>query len=345
MHVYTTGQWVLLFFFYSFCGWVWECCYVSACQKRWVNRGFLQGPVLPIYGSGAILILLATIPVAENLWLVYFCGTAAATLLEYVTGWAMERLFRVRYWDYSKQRFNCRGYICLSSSIAWGFFSILLIRVVHPPISSLIEDVPGFLVDPLALVLTALFTVDAVRSAEAALDLGEMLAKLEEENEDLRRLAKRAEVAAAFAKDDLRRFRERTEVEKLLVRQRIEEGIEEQRQAKAARKLRRRERIEAALGRRTAAKLEALNAIAEALETCRNHVEDLPDLTKEAMEARRADLSEALERVRDREAMLRARSSGAYHRSLRILRNHPTATAKGHDQALRTLRDLEDRDG
>ena len=66
MHLYTTGQWVLLFFFYCFCGWVWECCYVSLRQRRWVNRGFLHGPVLPIYGSGAIIILFVTLPVELN---------------------------------------------------------------------------------------------------------------------------------------------------------------------------------------------------------------------------------------------------------------------------------------
>ena len=63
MYVYTPGQWALLFFFYCFCGWVWESCYVSAKQRHWVNRGFLHGPLLPIYGSGAIIILFATLPV------------------------------------------------------------------------------------------------------------------------------------------------------------------------------------------------------------------------------------------------------------------------------------------
>lgn len=213
MHLYTTGQWVLLFFFYCFCGWVWECCYVSLRQRRWVNRGFLHGPVLPIYGSGAIIILFVTLPVQQDLRLVFLLGTAAATALEYITGAVMERLFQMRYWDYSSQPFNLHGYICLTSSIAWGFFSILLVRLIHPPISRLLADVPSLLVDPLALVLTALFAVDVVQSTQAALDLKQALAKLTEENEDLRRLARRAEVAAAFAADDLRRFRERTEVE------------------------------------------------------------------------------------------------------------------------------------
>ena len=121
MHIYTTGQWVLLFFFYCFCGWVWESCYVSSCQRRWVNRGFLHGPLLPIYGSGAIMILFVTLPAERFPALVWLLGLLAATALEYVTGAVMERLFRVRYWDYSKHRFNLNGHICLSSSIAWGF--------------------------------------------------------------------------------------------------------------------------------------------------------------------------------------------------------------------------------
>lgn len=341
MHAYTTGQWVLLFFFYSFCGWVWECCYVSVRERRWVNRGFLQGPILPIYGSGAIIILLATIPVAENLWLVYFCGAAAATLLEYVTGDVMERLFKVRYWDYSQQKCNLNGYICLSSSIAWGFFSILLIRAVHPPVAALLEDIPGFCVDPAALLLTAAFTADTVRSAQAALDLREVLYRLEEENEDLRRLAKRAEVAAAFAKDDLRRFRERTEVEALLLRRRIDGEIEERREARAARRLRRQERTEAAVRRRTEAKLEALGAIAEALEGCRKRLDERLD--GEALETRRAELNEVLERVRVREAHLRTRTAAYYHRSLRILRNNPSASSRPFRKALEALRSLEEQ--
>ena len=145
MYVYTPGQWALLFFFYCFCGWVWESCYVSARQRQWVNRGFLHGPLLPIYGSGAIIILFVTLPVADNLWLVYVLGMLAATLLEYVVGAVMEQLFKVRYWDYTKQPCNLHGYICLTSSIAWGFFSILLVRFIHPPIDRLLHKLADLL--------------------------------------------------------------------------------------------------------------------------------------------------------------------------------------------------------
>lgn len=333
MRVYTTGQWVLLFFFYCLCGWVWESCYVSLCQRRWVNRGFLHGPLLPIYGSGAIIILLATIPVAEDLRLVWLFGMVAATALEYVTGAAMERIFKVRYWDYSSQRFNLNGHICLTSSIAWGFFSILLVRFIHPPIARLLARVPALCVDPLAHVLTAVFTVDVVRSVQAALDLRDLLAKAAEENEDLRRLAKRVEVYAAFAKDDLRRFREKTELESLELRQKVEEELAERRQARA-------DRVEAALRRRFGAKLEILSTISGALETCRDHLEDLPDSTPENLAERRADLEEIIRRVREREAALQNRSAAPYRRSIRLLRAHPSATAKEFGDVLETLKKL-----
>lgn len=344
MHIYSAGQWVLLFFFYCFCGWVWESCYVSLCQRHWVNRGFLRGPLLPIYGSGAIIILFATLPVAGNLGLVWLLGMLAATALEYVTGAAMEALFKVRYWDYSKQKFNLNGHICLSSSIAWGFFSILLVRFIHPPIGRLLADVPSWLVDPLALVLTAVFTVDMVQSVQAALDLREMLSKLTEENEELRRLAKRAEVAAAFAEDDLRRFREKTELEKRLLQSRVEAELEEQRQAREERRELRQERLEDALRRRAEIKLDILDTISDALETCRDHLADIPGLAGDALAERRADLDEAIEKVRDRKAAIRARTARTYQRSLRILRANPTAKARQElNEALESLRKLSGR--
>lgn len=328
MHVYTTGQWVLLFFFYCFCGWVWESCYVSLCQRHWVNRGFLQGPVLPIYGSGAIIILFVTLPVEQNLWLVWLLGMLAATALEYVVGAAMEKLFKVRYWDYSKHKFNLNGHICLTSSIAWGFFSILLVRFLHPPVGRLLVRVPDWFVVPLALGLTAVLTVDVVRSVQAALDLREVLTKLTEENEDLRRLAKRAEVAAAFAEEDLRLFRERTEVEKLL----IQERLQEQREALTDRRCRRRERVEIGFRRRTHAKQAALSAISEALEDAKAKLPaNLWD-----------EVDEALERVRDHQALLRTRTARSYRRSLRILWANPSASAKEFQETLDALRKLDE---
>ena len=343
MHIYSTGQWTLLFFFYCFCGWVWESCYVSICQRRWVNRGFLAGPLLPIYGTGAILILFVTLPAENHLFLVWLLGMLAATALEYITGAAMEKLFKVRYWDYSKHKFNLNGYICLSSSVAWGFFSVFLVRFLHPPVGRLLSRIPPVFVDPLALGLTIAFTVDVVRSVQAALDLREVLTKLTEENEELRRLAKRAEVAAAFAEDDLKRFRERTQLGRQALQSHIEAELQERRQARDARKLHWQSQLEDSLRRRTARKLDALHAIGETLEACRDHLSEIPGLTTQALEQRRKELNEAIENVHAREFSIKERTIKTYQRSLRILRGNPSAFAKEFSEALESLKKLGER--
>ena len=318
MYVYTLGQWLLFFYLYCFLGWVWESCYVSLKQRRWVNRGFLHGPLLPIYGFGAVLILWATLPVRGSLALIFLLGMAAASALEYVTGAAMEALFKVRYWDYSNQPFNLNGHICLACSLAWGAFSILLVRVLHPPLEDLVLWLPGFLTDVLACGLTIYTTADTVRSFQAAMDLREVLTRLTEENEDLRRLARRVEVMSAFAEDDLRRFRERTEVNRLL----------------------RQERREDAFRRVQDAKLTALANLRESLESYRARLEAARDLTGEALEARLAETEKLLEQLRDREAAIRTRTARRYRQALRILRGNPSATAKSFAEALESLRKL-----
>jgi len=131
---YGQSQWLLFFFTYSVLGWIRESLYVSTKEHQWINRGFLYGPWLPIYGFGAIIILFLTLPVRKNLIWIFLLGMTGATVLEYVTGDVMERLFHVRYWDYSKQPLNVNGHICLGVSLAWGVFSILLVHFLHSPV-------------------------------------------------------------------------------------------------------------------------------------------------------------------------------------------------------------------
>jgi uncharacterized membrane protein len=329
---YSLDQWLLFFFFYCFCGWVWESCYVSVLQKRWVNRGFLHGPLLPIYGSGAIIILLSTLNVQNSLPLIFLFGMISSTALEYFTGAAMEGLFHVRYWDYTGQRCNLKGYICLSSTVAWGFCSLLLVKFLHPPVAALLTAIPGAVAEPLAFALTCGATADAVVSFRAACDLREMLEKLTEENEDLRRLAMRAEVVSAFAGEDLKRFRDRTRVEKLLLSERLEADMEKRREARAEHVL------EEELHRRSSAKLRALAGISEALERYRAGLAETRELTGEALAARRAEMDEALEKLRMHEGRIRTRTARSCREPLRILRGNPSATASKYAEALENLR-------
>ena len=186
MHSYQLTQWILFFFIYSFVGWCWESCYVSVRKHRWINRGFLHGPMLPIYGSGALVILISTIGVRENPWLIFLFGMLAATVLEYITGAVMERMFHVRYWDYSRQKLNLNGYICASSSLCWGVFSVLLVRIVHIPVERAVLDIPMFITDSAAFVLTVTASVDLTQSFNEAMDLKQVLAQLEESRERIR---------------------------------------------------------------------------------------------------------------------------------------------------------------
>ena len=342
MYVYSPGQWALLFFFYCLCGWVWESCYVSAKQHHWVNRGFLHGPLLPIYGSGAIIILFVTLPVADNLWLVYILGLLAATALEYVVGAIMERLFKVRYWDYTKQPFNLHGYICLTSSIAWGFFSILLVRFVHPPIDRLLHKLPALLVNPLAGIITAAFLYDTVTSTRAAIDLREVLTKLTEENAELRKLAQKAEAAQARTEEELRAFREKTSLDKYLLQAYLADELEAHRTAKRVRKQRRREMVENAFRRRVESKLEVLSNIAQALEKTRAALDDgIDEPGEKALAQHREELDTLIAAVRQKETQVRTRSIQRYEATLRILRANPTAKAKEElGEALASLRKL-----
>lgn len=187
---YSGLQWLLFFYIYCFIGWCFESAYVSIKERRPVNRGFLRLPMLPIYGSGAVAILIVTVPVRGNYVLVWIFGMLSATLLELVTGAVMERLFKVKYWDYSGQKFNFKGYICLSSSIAWGFLSLLLTEVIHEPIEKLIFIMPQWLKIAIAAVITVLFVSDFVVSFKAAWDLRRLLERLtaiKEQAEEMRR--------------------------------------------------------------------------------------------------------------------------------------------------------------
>ena len=337
MSAYTSVQWVLFFFFYCFCGWVWESCYVSAKQRRWVNRGFLHGPLLPIYGSGAILILLVTLRVQGSIVLIDLIGMAAATVLEYFTGAAMESVFEVRYWDYTRQKFNLKGYICLSSTLAWGVFSILLVKFIHPPVAALLLHIPTAWAEPLALTLVTVTTVDTVQSVHAALNLREILAKLTEESEELRRLAKRAEVAAAFVGDDLRKFRERTELELLSPEDRVRAKYTRTMENHAGRLLQQEEYLR----QRSGAKLDILRNITEVLENCAARLEDMKDQAGEAIAERKADITDAMENIRIREFAIRGRTSKFYGHALRILRGNPSAAAaKKYAEALESLRKM-----
>ena len=144
------------FIVYSFMGWIWESCYVSAKSKKWVNRGFVSGPFVTIYGVGAVTVYVILRPVAGNILELYFAGVAVATILEYVTGVLMEAIFHTNWWDYSDKKFNFQAFV-----------------------GNLVEMVPRKTGIVLVYVWLAGYTVDFAFSAAAAFDLRNKMKKLD----------------------------------------------------------------------------------------------------------------------------------------------------------------------
>lgn len=188
MLTYTWYQWFAFFYFYCFFGWVFESTYVSAKQGRFVNRGFLRIPMLPLYGSGAVMMLWVSLPFRNSLILTYISGVIGATLLEYITGYVMELLFKVRYWDYSHYKYNLHGYICLTSSIAWGFLTILMTEVIDKPVAKFVTGLSPAVCTAMAVGISCVFFYDVVYSVRKAFALGkalETLTKLRNELESM----------------------------------------------------------------------------------------------------------------------------------------------------------------
>lgn len=205
---YSLYEWITFFYIYSLAGWIFESCYVSLKEQRWVNRGFLNGPFLPIYGGGAVMMLFVSYPFKDNLILTYFAGVVGATALEYVTGAAMEKIFKVKYWDYSNQRFHIKGYICLSSSIAWGFFTLGLDHFLHPWVESGLAMVPMAVRHIVVGTVSIFLAYDLVVSVKEALDLRDMLVAMEKMQDEMQRLKKRADVVIACMDDSWKEFLE-----------------------------------------------------------------------------------------------------------------------------------------
>ena len=339
MHSYDLSQWILFFFFYSFVGWIWESCYVSARKRRWVNRGFMHGPMLPLYGSGAVVVLISTIGVRENGWLIFLLGMLGATLLEYITGAAMERLFHVRYWDYSNQRLNLNGYICVSSSLCWGCFSVLLVRVVHVPVEELILGIPGKVSEWAAFLLTAAAAVDLTQSFNEAMDMKRILVQLEESRERVRMMQEKLRTASEELVEEYRQrsaefaeeYREKTRarVEMRLSRNkaylvRIHERREERRRQLTVLL----ERAEKLLGAELPAKTEELTG-------------KLPG--RERLDSLRHDLEVVKQNVLTELQKMGERTDRNYLRAARLLRRNPTAVSGRFKEALEEIRRMMDK--
>ncbi len=201
---YLWYHYLALFFIYCLIGWIWECSYCSIRDRRLQNRGFLFGPWIPLYGSGGMLILWFTTPVRDTWPLVFLYGMLLCTLIEYLTGMVMERLFHMRYWDYSKVPLNVHGYICLGVSLVWGAFSVGMVEGLQRFLDRLIFSVPKEALLVIDGILVLLFVFDTVLSAKAAIELRDLLIAAEKMKKEARLMGRRMDVLIAVVSDEVK---------------------------------------------------------------------------------------------------------------------------------------------
>lgn len=141
------------FIIYSFIGWIYESAFCAISTHKWENRGFLNGPIIPIYGIGALTLSLlsSSFPeITSSNWIVFLICMAGSAALEYFTSWILEKLFHARWWDYSEVPLNLNGRICFPATIGFGLAGLLILHVIYPIVEYMTDLIPATLLQVIA---------------------------------------------------------------------------------------------------------------------------------------------------------------------------------------------------
>lgn len=155
-------HWLFMFFVFTFIGWVHETTVESLYHRKFINRGSLRGPYIPIYGFGGCLIILCSYPFRANGFFVFLSGMIGCTILEYFTGFLMEKLFKRQFWDYSMMKFTYKNRISLLSSLCWGLLSLFMIYMLFPFMKWLGFALGGTFMMIFDCVMLFVFSVDII---------------------------------------------------------------------------------------------------------------------------------------------------------------------------------------
>ncbi len=169
-----------IFIFWAFIGWCIEVCYMTLETGEYQNRGFLNMPICPIYGFGVIMVTVFFRPLSHTFIPLFLATSLLCTSFELLVGLGMEKLFGTRWWDYSHEKFNFKGYICLKVSILWGLGCVLVIRVVEPAVEKIVDLIPVRLGLGLIVVWSVLIVIDLISSICAVNKLNNRLKQIDE---------------------------------------------------------------------------------------------------------------------------------------------------------------------
>lgn len=191
----------LLFIIYSVIGWISEVVYCSILDHKLVNRGFLHGPLCPVYGFGGLLVIFLLKPYSGNIVYLFIMAVVLASILEYITGWALETIFATKWWDYSRYRFNLHGRICVRNSLMFGLMSVVGVLFVHPFVLSSVGQIPFDVQTVLAFILAVALLIDFALTLKTLIHIDQKLSSLREFS---RTLQDNLDVREWFNERDLR---------------------------------------------------------------------------------------------------------------------------------------------
>ena len=172
---------VLLFIIYSFIGWSIEVILKFIENKRFINRGFLIGPICPIYGWGALFIHLFLSKYQDKPLTLFCMAVLICSILEYSTSYFMEKFFHTRWWDYTEQKFNLNGRICLETMIPFGLLAMLAIYILTPFFLSVINLLPDISIELLAIILFVVFILDSIVSTNIIFSFKDTIKNIEKD--------------------------------------------------------------------------------------------------------------------------------------------------------------------
>lgn len=181
----------LLFLIYSFLGWSIEVIAVGISKKKFINRGFLIGPYCPIYGLSAIIMVFYLNRYKDDILTVFLLAVIVCSFVEYIVSYIMEKLFNARWWDYSNKKFNINGRVCLTNAFAFGILGLLLIYIVNPLLSDLLDKMSNKPLIIISTTLLTIFVIDFIVSMKISYKLKNTIKKLGKDNtEDFNRKIK-----------------------------------------------------------------------------------------------------------------------------------------------------------
>lgn len=171
------------FIIYSFLGWCTEVAYAWWRQRKFVNRGFLEGPYCPIYGFGVTFVIVLLYPLKEYPILLFLGAVVITSALELITGYLLEAIFNARWWDYSDEAYHWKGYICLKFSLIWGVASTFIVAGVHPLIRRCVRAVPPTRLEGILILIYLIFGIDLILTVTSMVKLNQLLKDLTEKLE------------------------------------------------------------------------------------------------------------------------------------------------------------------